>query len=264
MQKESSFLFTALGGHVLQNIAGAKLVKSRGFLEDTAKALMSGALARNARKGTLKEAAKTAVTSVGVPEAIMAQHRAFEAGRTLYARARAMGIDPNKLTKKEAAKMRMVAEGRLPDKHSTPLTERAKSLLGSNTLPKGTIKADAVKQVTSRPMGSLSPHSRGAIITGNAIASIAEPGIGALNAAKFGTELKSFQNTRLGKYVEKNMVQKPLTDAFQSGAAGKAMNNLKSFGYKYGVNGAVGQAIEGAHKLGSNSMKKLPGGISKK
>ena len=62
MQKESSFIFSALGGHVLQNIAGARLVKSKGFLEDTAKALLSGTLARNARKGTLKEGLKTAAT----------------------------------------------------------------------------------------------------------------------------------------------------------------------------------------------------------
>lgn len=264
MQKESAFLATALGGHVLQNIAGAKLVKSRGFLEDTAKALMSGVLARNARQGTLKEGLKTAVTSVGVPEAIMAQHRAYEAGRNLYRRARTMGIDPNKLTRKDAAKMRMAAEGRLPDRHATPLTERAKALLGSNTLPRGTIRANTVKDVINRPLGTKKPHSRAAVISGNAIASIAEPGIGMLNAAKFGTEMKSFQNTRIGKYVEKNFVQKPLTDAFKSGASGKAMDNLRNFGYKYGINGAVGQTIEAAHKLGANSMKKLPGGISKK
>ena len=83
MEKQASFIFTALGGHVLQNIAGAKLVKSKGFLEGTAKALLSGTLARNARKGTLKEGLKTAATSVAAPEAIMAQRRAYEAGRSL-------------------------------------------------------------------------------------------------------------------------------------------------------------------------------------
>lgn len=261
MKKESAFLATALGGHVMQNIAGARLVKSKGFLVDTAKALMSGALARNARKGTLKEGLKTAVTSVGVPEAIMAQHRAYEAGRNLYRRARTLGIDPNKLTKRDAAKMRMAAEGRLPEKHATPLTERAKALLGGNTLPRRSITAGMVKDVTARPMGTMGPHSKGAIIGGNAIASIAEPGIGGLNALKFATEHKGFQNTRLGKYVEKNFVQKPLQDAFSSGAAGKAMSNVKSFGYKYGINGAVGTAIEKSHKAGS--AMKAKGGISK-
>ena len=72
MEKQASFIFTALGGHVLQNIAGAKLVKSKGFLEGTAKALLSGTLARNARKGTLKEGLQSAATAVAAPEAIMA------------------------------------------------------------------------------------------------------------------------------------------------------------------------------------------------
>lgn len=261
MQKESAFLATALGGHVLQNIAGAKLVKSRGFLKDTARALLSGALARKARSGTFKEGLKTAVTSVAAPEAIMAQRRAYDAGKSLYSRARRLGIDPNKLSKRDAAKLRMTAEGRLPDRHKTPLTEKARALLGDNTLPKRTIRAGDIKDVTRRPMGNLGPHSRGAVIAGNTIASIAEPGIGALNAAKFGTEIKSFQNSRLGKIVEEKFVHKPLTDAFQSGASGTAINKLKSFSYKYGVNGAVGTAVENAHKAGSKMKSKT--GISK-
>lgn len=251
MQKESSFIFSALGGHVLQNIAGARLVKSKGFLEDTAKALLSGTLARNARKGTLKEGLKTAATSVAAPEAIMAQRRAYDAGRSLYTRARALGIDPNKLTKRDAAKLRMTAEGRLPDRQKTPLTEKAKKMLGGNTLPAKTIKADMIKEVTDRPIGKLGPHSRIATIGANTAASMIEPGVGLMNAAKFGTEMKSFQNSALGRYVENNFVHKPLTSAFQSGASGQAMNKLKSFGYTYGVNGAVGKAIEGAHKAGT-------------
>jgi hypothetical protein len=251
MEKQSSFIFTALGGHVLQNIAGAKLVKSKGFLEGTAKALLSGTLARNARKGTLKEGLKTAATSVAAPEAIMAQRRAYEAGRSLYSRARALGIDPNKLTRRDAAKLRMVAEGRLPDKQKTSLTEKAKSMLGNNTLPPKTIKADMIKEVTDRPVGKLGPHSSIATIGANSAMSVVEPGIGLMNAAKFGTELKGFQNSALGRYVEKNMVHKPMTGAFQSGASGEAMNKLKSFGYTYGINGAVGKAIEGAHKAGT-------------
>lgn len=256
MQKESSFIFTALGGHVLQNIAGAKLVKSKGFLEGTAKALLSGTLARNARKGTLKEGLQTAMTSVAAPEAIMTQRRAYEAGRSLYTRARALGIDPNKLSKRDAAKLRMTAEGRLPDKQKTPLTEKARAMLGGNTLPPKTIKADMIKDVTNRPMGSMGPHSRLATIGANTAATVLEPGVGLLNAAKFGTESKAFQNTRLGKYVEENFVHKPLTGAFKSGAEGKAMSNLKSFGYKYGINGAVGTAIEKAHVAGSKMKPK--------
>lgn len=255
MQKESSFIFTALGGHVLQNIAGAKLVKSKGFLEGTAKALLSGTLARNARKGTLKEGLQSAVTSVAAPEAIMAHRRAYEAGRSLYTRARALGVDPNKLSKRDAAKLRMVAEGRLPDKMKTPLTEKAKNMLGGNSLPPKTIKADMIKDVTNRPIGSLGPHSRIATIGANTATTLVEPGIGLLNAAKFGTESKAFQATRLGKYVEKNFVHKPMEGAFQSGASGQAMNKLKSFGYTYGVNGAVGKAIEGAHKAGTKMKK---------
>jgi hypothetical protein len=251
MEKQSSFIFTALGGHVLQNIAGAKLVKSKGFLQDTAKALLSGTLARNARKGTLKEGLKSAATSVAAPEAIMAQRRAYEAGRSLYTRARALGVDPNKLSKRDAAKLRMTAEGRLPDKMKTPLTEKAKSMIGNNTLPPKTIKADMIKEVTDRPIGKMGPHSSIATIGANTAATVLEPGIGLLNAAKFGTETKAFQNTALGRYVEKNFVHKPMSEAFQSGAAGQAMNKLKSFGYTYGVNGAVGKAIEGAHKAGS-------------
>lgn len=255
MQKQSSFIFTALGGHVLQNIAGAKLVKSKGFLEGTAKALLSGTLARNARQGTLKEGLKTAATSIAAPEAVMAQRRAYEAGRSLYSRARALGVDPNKLTKRDAAKLRMVAEGRLPDKQKTTLTEKAKGMLGGNTLPPKTIKADMIKEVTERPVGKLGPHSSIATIGANTAASIVEPGIGLMNAAKFGTELKGFQNSALGRYVEKNFVHKPLTGAFKSGAEGQAMNKLKSFGYTYGVNGAVGKAIEGAHKAGTKVPK---------
>ncbi len=253
MEKQASFIFTALGGHVLQNIAGAKLVKSKGFLEGTAKALLSGTLARNARKGTPKEGLKTAATSVAAPEAIMAQRRAYEAGRSLYTRARALGVDPNKLSKRDAAKLRMTAEGRLPDKHKTPLTGKARLMLGGNTLPPKTIKADMIKEVTERPVGKLGPHSRIATIGANTAATIAEPGLGLLNAAKFGTESKAFQNTRLGRYVEENFVHKPLTGAFQSGADGLAMNKLKNFGYKYGINGAVGQAIETAHKVGAKT-----------
>ena len=256
MQKQSSFIFTALGGHVLQNIAGAKLVKSKGFLEGTAKALLSGTLARNARQGTLKEGLKSAVTSVAAPEAIMAQRRAYEAGRSLYSRARALGVDPNKLTKRDAAKLRMVAEGRLPDKQKTTLTEKARNMIGGNTLPPKTIKADMIKEVTERPVGKLGPHSSIATIGANTAATVLEPGVGLLNAAKFGTESKAFQNTALGRYVEKNFVHKPLSGAFKSGAEGQAMNKLKSFGYTYGVNGAIGKAIEGAHKAGTKMPKK--------
>lgn len=256
MQKQSSFIFTALGGHVLQNIAGAKLVKSKGFLEGTAKALLSGTLARNARKGTLKEGLKTAATSIAAPEAVMAQRRAYEAGRSLYSRARALGVDPNKLTKRDAAKLRMVAEGRLPDKQKTPLTEKAKSMLQGNSLPPKTIKADMIKEVTERPVGKMGPHSSIATIGANTAATVLEPGVGLLNAAKFGTESKAFQNTALGRYVEKNFVHKPMSGAFKSGAEGQAMNRLKSFGYTYGVNGAVGKAIEGAHKAGTKMAKK--------
>ena len=155
----------------------------------------------------------------------------------------------------------MTAEGRLPDRHKTPLTQKAKMLMGGQSLPRGTIKASLIKDVTKRPMGSLGPHSSKAVIGGNIAASIIEPGVGLLNAAKFGTETKGFQATRLGKYVEKNFVHKPLTDAFQSGASGKAMSNLKNFSYKYGVNGAVGTAIENAHKAGSTFKAKT--GISK-
>lgn len=261
MEKESSFLATAFGGHLLQNIASVKLIKSKGFLEDTAKALLSGTLARKARKGTLKEGLKTAVTSIGVPEAIMAQRRAYEAGKSLYRRARALGVDPNKLSKRDAAKLRMTVEGRLPDHLQSPLTMKAKALMGGQTLPKGTIKTQTIKEVTKRPMGDLGPHSSKAVIGANAMASVIEPGVGLLNAAKFGTETKAFQSTRLGKYVEQNFVHKPLHDAFQSGASGKAMSNLRNFSYKYGVNGAVGTAIENAHKAGSTFKSKT--GISK-
>lgn len=251
MEKQASFIFTALGGHVLQNIAGAKLVKSKGFLEGTAKALLSGTLARNARKGTLKEGLQSAATSIAAPEAIMAQRRAYEAGRSLYTRARALGVDPNKLTKRDAAKLRMTAEGRLPDKQKTPLTEKARTMLGGNTLPPKTIKADMIREVTQRPIGKMGPHSRIATIGANTAATVLEPGIGLMNAAKFGTELKGFQNSRLGRYVEENFVHKPLSGAFKSGAEGQAMSKLKSFGYTYGINGAVGKAIEGAHKAGT-------------
>jgi hypothetical protein len=255
MEKQASFIFTALGGHVLQNIAGAKLVKSKGFLEGTAKALLSGTLARNARKGTLKEGLKTAATSVAAPEAIMAQRRAYEAGRSLHTRARALGVDPNKLSKRDAAKLRMVAEGRLPDKQKTALTEKAKGMLGGNTLPPKTIKSGMIKEVLDRPVGKMGPHSSIATIGANTAATILEPGVGLMNAAKFGTESKVFQNSALGRYVEKNLVHKPLTSAFKSGAEGQAMSKLKSFGYTYGVNGAVGKAIEGAHKAGAKMTK---------
>lgn len=127
-------------------------------------------------------------------------------------------------------------------------------MLGGNTLPAKTIKADMIKEVTDRPIGKLGPHSRIATIGANTAASIVEPGVGLMNAAKFGTEMKSFQNSALGRYVEKNMVHKPLTTAFQSGASGQAMNKLKAFGYTYGVNGAVGKAIEGAHKAGTKMV----------
>jgi hypothetical protein len=182
MEKQASFIFTALGGHVLQNIAGAKLVKSKGFLEGTAKALLSGTLARNARKGTLKEGLQSAATAVAAPEAIMAQRRAYEAGRSLYTRARALGVDPNKLSKRDAAKLRMTAEGRLPDKHKTPLTEKARLMLGGNTLPPKTIKADMIKEVTERPVGKLGPHSR-----------IATTETGVLEGFRFRPELRGVQ-----------------------------------------------------------------------
>lgn len=261
MQKESSFIFTALGGHVLQNIAGAKLVKSKGFLEGTAKALLSGSLGRNARNGTLKEGLRTAATSVAAPEAIMAQRRAYEAGRSLSVRAKALGIDPEKLGKRDVARLRMAAEGRLPDSQKNTLAGKAKELLGGAKLPPKTIKANMIKEVIDRPVGQLGPHSRAATIGANTLMSIAEPGIGLMNAAKFGTEMKSFQNSALGRYVEKSMVHKPMAQALQSGAQGQAMNKLKAMGYKYGINGAMGEALEKAHAVGSKA--KSVAGISK-
>lgn len=181
----------------------------------------------------------------------MAQRRAYEAGRSLHARAKALGLDPNKLSKRDTARLRMVAEGRLPDSQKTPLTEKAKSMLGGAALPPKTIKPGMIKEVLDRPVGKMGPHSSMATIGANTAMSVIEPGIGLMNAAKFGTESKAFANSALGRYVEKNMVHKPLTTAFQSGAQGQAMNKLKSFGYTYGVNGAVGKAIEGAHKAGA-------------
>lgn len=257
MEKESGFIMTALGGHALQNIAGAKLVKSKSFITDTAKHLTAGALGRNGRKGTLKEGLKTAVTSVGVPEAVMAHNRAYAAGQGLHNKAKALGVNLENLGRRDVAKIRMAAEGRLPEKHRTSLTDRARDLVKGNHLPKKTLRAGHIKEILNRPAGNLKPHSTKAIVAGNAVASIAEPGIGALNAAKFATEHKGFQNTRVGKYIEHNFVHKPLTDAFKSGAAGHAVNKAKELGYKYGVNGAVGEAISQAHKAGAKAVGRM-------
>lgn len=256
MEKESGFIMTALGGHALQNIAGAKLVKSKSFITDTAKHLAAGALGRNGRNGTLKEGLKTAVTSVGVPEAVMAHNRAYAAGQALHHKAKSLGVNLEHLGRRDVAKMRMAAEGRLPEKYRTSLTDKARDLL-KGTLPKKTLKAGHIKEILKRPTGNLKPHSTKAIIAGNAVASVAEPGIGVLNAAKFATEHKGFQNTRMGKYIEHNFVHKPLTDAFKNGAAGHALHKAKELGYKYGVNGAVGEAISQAHKAGAKAVGRL-------
>lgn len=251
MKKQSSLVGAAgvgAGLHVLQNAVGAKYVKSHSFLKNTGKAFAAGLTGRVARDtkglGRVRSAVHSAALGTAVPEAVVAQNHAYKAGQKVLARSRLAGHNPEKMTKRDVAKVRMAAEGRLPKRHQDALTARVDKALGGNKLPRRSIRAKDIKDVLSKPKGSKAPHSGKAVWLGNATTAVAEPTAGALNSFKHAIEHPKVANSALGKRLNKMLVKDPAKKAIADGQSGAKVSKLKDAGYKYIVNGPVGTGLQ--------------------
>lgn len=264
MKKESSILAVAAGAHIAQNVLGSRLVKSVGFKQDTAKHFLSGVTARVGRSGKLSETAKSMAYGVAAPEATIAQNRAYEAGQKVYGKLRTQGIDINKMSKRDIALARMELRG----KHSTvdhhlkkkginnPLVNTIRNQVSpgiKQNITRENTHSSHLKEVLSKPKGSLAPHSGKAIAAANIATAAVEPAAAAFNGAKYALESKAVSKTKFGKWADKKFVSEPLKNAYDAGKKGLERNKYKDAAHKYLVNGAVGEAVQGAHTAGAKA-----------
>lgn len=261
MKKESSVLAVAAGAHIAQNVLGSKLVKSVGFKNSTTRSFLAGATARVGRSGTLAETAKSALHGVAAPEAVIAQNRVYEAGQKVYRKLRTNGVDVNKISKRDLALARMELKG----KHSTVdyhLAKQNKSnpllkTLRSQVTPgikqhmtRENLHTGHLKEVLARPKGNKAPHSGKVVAGANLAVATVEPVAGAFNAGKYALESKAVAKTKFGQWADKAFVKDPIRKAYEGGKLGLERNKMKDMAHKYLVNGAVGEAVQGAHKAG--------------